>query len=123
MLLQTRNFTAPCFTPKTTTPTHPSNSISFRSTKCSVSTQLELKTDNNITKPFPAEVSRTIMDLARAGTLSTLTQQGWPIGIGVRFAVDSENGNPFFYFNHNSIPTANHNIHAPSSLHVKVFFY
>ncbi|KAL5072301.1 hypothetical protein RYX36_011285 [Vicia faba] len=123
MLLQTRNFSAPChFTPKTTTKisTNPSNSISFRSTKCSISTQLELKTDNKITKPFPAEVSRTIMDLATAGTFSTLTQQGCPIGIGVRFAVDSDNGNPFFYFNHNSIPTAYHKIHdTPSSLHVK----
>ncbi|PNX82286.1 proton gradient regulation 7, partial [Trifolium pratense] len=59
------------------------------------------------------------MDLARVGTLSTLTQQGFPIGIGVRFVVDSEDGNPFFYFNHNSIPITNNNIDTPSSLHVK----
>lgn len=127
MLLQTRNFTAPsCFTPTTKTntkiSTHPSNSISFRNTKCSVtvSTQLEQsKTENKIKKPFPAEVSRTIMDLARTGTLSTLTQQGYPLGVGVRFVVDSQDGNPFFYFNHNAIPTTNNNIDTPSSLHVK----
>jgi hypothetical protein len=130
MLLQTRHFTAPCFTPtkptSTTTSkisTHSSNSISFRNTKCSISTTQfeELKTDNKIKKPFPAEVSRTIMDLARVGTLSTLTQQGFPIGIGVRFVVDSEDGNPFLYFNHNSIPITNNNIDTPSSLHVKVY--
>jgi hypothetical protein len=129
MLLQTRHFTAPCFTPTkpTTTTTkistHSSNSISFRNTKCSISTTQfeELKTDNKIKKPFPAEVSRTIMDLARVGTLSTLTQQGFPIGIGVRFVVDSEDGNPFLYFNHNSIPITNNNIDTPSSLHVKVY--
>jgi len=125
MLLQTRNFTAPsCFTPTTKTntkiSTYPSNSISFRNTKCSVT----VSTENKIKKPFPAEVSRTIMDLARVGTLSTLTQQGYPLGVGVRFVVDSEDGNPFFYFNHNAIPTTNDNIHTPSSLHVKVFkFY
>lgn len=127
MLLQTRNFSAPHFTPKTTTTNKiplysPSNSISFRSTKCSISSpQLELKIDNNkITKPFPSEVSRTVMDLARVGTLSTLTQQGHPLGIGVRFVVDSEDGTPFFYFNHNAIPTTNNNINTPSSLHVQV---
>lgn len=30
------------------------------------------------------------MELANVGTLSTLTQQSWPLGIGVRFAVDPE---------------------------------
>ncbi|KAK8352871.1 hypothetical protein V6Z12_A05G121800 [Gossypium hirsutum] len=41
-------------------------------------------------KPFPAEVSRTIMELSSIGTLSTLAQDGWPLGVGVRFAVDAE---------------------------------
>ncbi|PIN15252.1 hypothetical protein CDL12_12104 [Handroanthus impetiginosus] len=63
--------------------------------KCSVSVvsdppQLEL-TNNH--KPFPAEVSRTIVELSYVGTLSTLTQEGSPLGFGVRFAVDL-NGTP-----------------------------
>lgn len=49
-------------------------------------------------KPFPAEVSRTIAELASSATLSALTQDGWPLGIGVRFSVDSE-GTPLLCFN------------------------
>ncbi|XP_020227172.1 glutamyl-tRNA reductase-binding protein, chloroplastic [Cajanus cajan] len=81
--------------------------------KCSVSssTQLEMKSESK-TKPYPAEVSRTIMELARVGTLSTLTQEGWPLGTGVRFAVDPEYGTPFFCF------TSSHT-NIPSSLHVQ----
>ncbi|XVE89258.1 hypothetical protein DITRI_Ditri19aG0188800 [Diplodiscus trichospermus] len=41
-------------------------------------------------KPLPAEVSRTIMELSCIGTLSTIAQDGWPLGVGVRFAVDAE---------------------------------
>ncbi|KAL4182044.1 hypothetical protein AMTRI_Chr12g240490 [Amborella trichopoda] len=41
-------------------------------------------------KPSPAEVSRTIMELSSQGTLSILTQDGCPLGIGVRFVVDSQ---------------------------------
>lgn len=57
------------------------------------------------------------MELARVGTLSTLTHEGWPLGIGVRFAVDPEEGTPFFCFNHNVI--SNNNDNTPSSLHVQ----
>ncbi|XP_068646095.1 glutamyl-tRNA reductase-binding protein, chloroplastic-like isoform X2 [Aristolochia californica] len=42
------------------------------------------------TKPSPAEVSRTIMELSSKGTLCTLNQEGWPLGIGVPFAVDPQ---------------------------------
>uniref|UniRef100_A0A2P2JLH5 DUF2470 domain-containing protein n=1 Tax=Rhizophora mucronata TaxID=61149 RepID=A0A2P2JLH5_RHIMU len=62
--------------------------------KCSVSTfsqptQVGLSSKSN--RPFPAEVSRTIMELSSVGTLSTLTpEEGWPLGLGVRFAVDDE---------------------------------
>ncbi|GER52308.1 peptidyl-tRNA hydrolase [Striga asiatica] len=49
-------------------------------------------------EPFPAEVSRTIVELSSVGTLSTLTQDGSPLGYGVRFAVDV-NGIPVSCFN------------------------
>ncbi|EPS68214.1 hypothetical protein M569_06558, partial [Genlisea aurea] len=49
-------------------------------------------------KPFPAEVSRTIVSLVSAGTLSALTQEGLPLGFGVRFAVDSD-GTPIVCLN------------------------
>ncbi|KAL3528508.1 hypothetical protein ACH5RR_007830 [Cinchona calisaya] len=74
-------------------------------------------------KPFPAEVSRTIMELSSVATLSNLSQQeseegeGWPLGIGVRFAVDSE-GTPILCLNPSnsiSIPT-----NIRSSLHVQL---
>ncbi|KAJ1409985.1 heme oxygenase HugZ-like superfamily [Sesbania bispinosa] len=118
MLLQTRHFGAPWVTVTPTNSRKTSSKISwFRPIKCSVSTtHLELEVKSNSKKPFPAEVSRTIMELARVGTLSTLTQEGWPLGIGVRFAVDPEEGTPFFSFNHNAIPTNNS---IPSSLHVQ----
>ncbi|CAI0442225.1 unnamed protein product [Linum tenue] len=45
-------------------------------------------------KPFPAEVSRTIVELSSVATLSTVTQQGCPLGVSVRFAVDDEDGTP-----------------------------
>lgn len=52
---------------------------------------LELTGDNP--RPLPAEISRTIVELSRVGTLSTLAQDGSPLGFGVRFALDF-NGTP-----------------------------
>lgn len=133
-MLSTRHF-ALSFTPlKPSKETHfnafsSPKRVSFRNSslnktrklKCSLSTlsetsQLELKANNNNNKPFPAEVSRTIMELATVGTLSTLTQEGQPLGLGVRFAVDSE-GTPVL-----SLNTTNKHLSfdARSSLHVQV---
>ncbi|CAN4089252.1 unnamed protein product [Withania somnifera] len=50
-------------------------------------------------KPLAAEVSRTIVELCSVGTLSTPTLDGWPLGIGVRFAVDPH-GTPLLFLNH-----------------------
>ncbi|XP_061355951.1 glutamyl-tRNA reductase-binding protein, chloroplastic [Gastrolobium bilobum] len=117
MLLQTRHFCAPwpCPTPTTNRKSKLSSFVSLVTPKCSVSNSTHLELSK---KPFPAEVSRTIMELARVGTLSTLThdREGWPLGIGVRFAVDPEEGTPLFFFNH-TLTTNNNNI--PSSLHVQ----
>ncbi|KAF9613693.1 hypothetical protein IFM89_010135 [Coptis chinensis] len=67
----------------------PSLKTSFQALRCSLSTVSELKEKMVIKKPCPAEVCRTIVELSSSGTLSTVTQQGWPIGTGVHFAVDS----------------------------------
>lgn len=67
-------------------------------------------------KPFPAEVSRTIVELASVGTLSTLNQEGWPLGIGVRFAVDTE-GTPVLCLNGSN---RQFSIDRRSSLHVQL---
>ncbi|KAI3786247.1 hypothetical protein L1987_45382 [Smallanthus sonchifolius] len=56
--------------------------------RCSVSVAPDVQATNN--KPSPAEVSRTIMELSSVGTLSTAAQDTWPLGVGVRFAVDPE---------------------------------
>ncbi|XP_016175229.1 uncharacterized protein LOC107617868 isoform X1 [Arachis ipaensis] len=85
---------------------HFSNFSSFKPPKCSLSAvsespHFELSTHSN-KKSFPAEVSRTIMELATVGTLSALTNEGHegsssPLAIGVRFAVDPREGTPFFF--------------------------
>ncbi|KAE8009109.1 hypothetical protein FH972_005563 [Carpinus fangiana] len=89
----------------------------FRALKCSLSvvsepTHLEFRSN----KPFPAEVSRTIMELASVGTLSTLTEDNWPLGIGVRFAVDQE-GTPVLCLNASN---RQFSINKRSSLHVQL---
>ncbi|KAH7564910.1 hypothetical protein JRO89_XS09G0064300 [Xanthoceras sorbifolium] len=61
-------------------------SLSMVSDPSTATTQLEFPKD----RPFLAEVSRTIMDLSSVGTLSISTPEGWPLGVGVRFAVDHE---------------------------------
>ena len=43
-------------------------------------------------EPFPVEVSITLMELAKVGTLCTLTEEGLPRGIVVRFVVEHEHG-------------------------------
>ncbi|QCE09907.1 hypothetical protein DEO72_LG10g1130 [Vigna unguiculata] len=43
----------------------------------------------------------------------TLTEEGLPLGIGVRFIVEPEHGTPWFFFN------SSDNINIPSSLHVQ----
>ncbi|KAF5451894.1 hypothetical protein F2P56_026953 [Juglans regia] len=89
----------------------------FRNVKCALSvisepSHREFRSD----KPFPAEVSRTIMELASVGTLSTLNQEGWPLGIGVRYAVDPE-GTPVLCLN-TSIRQSS--MDRRSSLHVQL---
>lgn len=49
-------------------------------------------------KPNKAEVSRTIVELSSVGTLSGFGQESWPLGVGVRFAVDNE-GTPVLCLN------------------------
>lgn len=70
-------------------------------------------------KPFPAEVSRTIVELSSAGTLSTLTREGWPLSVGVRFAVDDE-GTPVLCLS-NSL--RQYSVDKRSSLHVQVCMF
>ncbi|CAH2050585.1 unnamed protein product [Thlaspi arvense] len=94
------------------------SSPSFKPLKCSLSvvsepTHMESTSHH---KPFPAEVSRTIMELSSVGTLSTLNQDGWPLGIGVRFAVDAE-GTPVLCLNASN---RQFSLDRRSSLHVQL---
>lgn len=96
---------------------NPFRRTSFKAPKCKLSavaepTHLELRSN----MPFPSEVSRTIMELASVGTLSMLSQEGWPLGIGVRFAVDPV-GTPVLCLN-----ASNGKFYedSRSSLHVQV---
>ncbi|CAN6701502.1 unnamed protein product [Malus baccata var. baccata] len=129
MLLQTQSLTthlslplppskpSPKFPSFTPIKQNPFRRTRFRALRCSLSavsepTQLETKTH----KPVPAEVSRTIMELVSVGTLSTLTQEGWPLGIGVRFAVDPE-GTPVLCLNASN---RQFSIDRRSSFHVQL---
>ncbi|XP_022724776.1 glutamyl-tRNA reductase-binding protein, chloroplastic [Durio zibethinus] len=67
-------------------------------------------------KPFPAEVSRTIMELSCMGTLSTIAQDGWPLSVGVKFAVDPE-GTPVLCF---AQASRLHSLDKRSALHVQL---
>ncbi|GAB4849961.1 hypothetical protein Ancab_029261 [Ancistrocladus abbreviatus] len=96
---------------------NPSPKSIFKSVKCSISVVSEPAHIELIqTKPFPAEVSRTIMELSSAGTLCTLTHDGWPLGLGVRFAVDG-NGTPILCLNSSD---AQFSMDKRSSLHVQL---
>ena len=76
--------------------------------------QLELSDNNR--RPFPAEVTRTVLELSTVGTLSTLSQDdGSPLGFGVRFALDF-NGTPILCLNHGFSADTK----RACSLHVKV---
>ncbi|OIT06395.1 PREDICTED: glutamyl-tRNA reductase-binding protein, chloroplastic isoform X1 [Nicotiana attenuata] len=75
------------------------------------------KTNNG--KPYPAEVSRTIMELSSVGTLSAPTQDGWPLGIGVRFAVDPH-GTPVLFLND---ATSKLSVNCKSTIHVQLEQY
>ncbi|XVF86185.1 hypothetical protein PTKIN_Ptkin18bG0019800 [Pterospermum kingtungense] len=86
----------------------------FTSTSCSLSTVSSLTAIRH--KPFPAEVSRTILELSSIGTLSAITQNGCPLGIGVRFAVDAE-GTPVLCLPHASTLFSHD---KRSSLHVQL---
>ncbi|KAL9691083.1 hypothetical protein QQ045_011500 [Rhodiola kirilowii] len=70
--------------------------------RCSLSAiadpaQLKSSASDNY-RPLPAENSRTIMELASVGTLSTISHGGWPLGFGVQFAVDGQ-GTPVLCLN------------------------
>lgn len=95
--------------------------FSIGSLRCAVSVVSEpiLSDITNNGKPSPAEVSRTILELSSVGTLSTPTQDGWPLGIGVRFAVDPH-GTPLLFLNHS---TSNFALNSKSSFLVQVTFY
>ncbi|AEE76475.1 unnamed protein product [Arabidopsis thaliana] len=86
----------------------PSRPISLR---CSVSTTLDTPATASTHKPFPAEVSRSIMELSSVGTLSTLTHDGWPLGVGVRFAVDKD-GTPVLCLNRSVSPDKRSALHV-----------
>ncbi|ESQ47623.1 hypothetical protein EUTSA_v10021146mg [Eutrema salsugineum] len=94
----------------------PSRPISLR---CSVSTASDTPStathhhhlSASTHKPYPAEVSRSIMELSSVGTLSTLTHDGWPLGVGVRFAVDQD-GTPVLSLNRTLSPDKRSALHV-----------
>ncbi|CAF2099585.1 hypothetical protein HID58_019012 [Brassica napus] len=113
MKLQTQSFALNLLpSPKFCKPIVKRDPIS--SLRCSVSTPLTA-TNHQLSasshKPFPAEVSRSIMELSSVGTLSTLTRDGWPLGVGVRFAVDGD-GTPVLCLNRALSPDKRSALHV-----------
>ncbi|KAJ4954005.1 hypothetical protein NE237_030837 [Protea cynaroides] len=77
---------------------NPVSSFSFQSLRCSLSVVTEPTQKELPKKPSPAEISRTIMELSSVGSLCTSSQEGLPLCIAVRFAVDPE-GMPILCLN------------------------
>lgn len=91
----------------------------FQAPRCSISVAEIAPKEDLLTKPSPAEVSRTIMELSSVGTLSTLAQDGWPLGIGVQFVVDEE-GTPILCLNASN---QQFSVDDRCSLHVQVLSF
>lgn len=70
-------------------------------------------------RPSAAEAARTVVDICTEGTLSTLSQDGWPLGTSVRFAVDGE-GNPVFRLAVSALHTGHVRAESRCSLHVQL---
>ncbi|KAK9066133.1 hypothetical protein SSX86_013454 [Deinandra increscens subsp. villosa] len=102
-------------------PLHKSSSSSPVSVRCSVSVAPPPASSIAIinSKPSPAEVSRTIMELSSVGTFSTATQDAWPLGVGVRFAVDPQ-GTPIVSLNHFATAASAASEEKRSSLNVQL---
>ncbi|GKE46362.1 glutamyl-tRNA reductase-binding protein, chloroplastic [Tanacetum coccineum] len=86
----------------------------------STTTTSVVSLDKNQNKPSAGEVARTIMELSSVGTLSSITNNNLSC-VGVRFAVDPENGSPIVSLNP-SIHHHSNNI-TTSTLNVQVFIY
>jgi hypothetical protein len=69
-------------------------------------------------RPTAAEAARTVMEVCVDGTLSTLSQDGWPLGTEVRFAVDVE-GNPVLRLQPSALHTKNLLSDSRCSLHAQ----
>ncbi|KAK8964600.1 hypothetical protein KSP40_PGU011712 [Platanthera guangdongensis] len=61
----------------------------FSGIQCSA-LSVPIHTSKFNSKTSPAEVSRTIMELSSTGTLSAISSDGYPLGIGARFVVDAQ---------------------------------
>uniref|UniRef100_A0A0D6R142 DUF2470 domain-containing protein n=1 Tax=Araucaria cunninghamii TaxID=56994 RepID=A0A0D6R142_ARACU len=71
------------------------------------------------TRPSPAETCRTVMELCSEGTLCTLTEDGWPFGTGVEFALDVQ-GMPVLCFDPLSVQAQHVLVHKRCSLHAQL---
>jgi hypothetical protein len=72
-------------------------------------------------RPTPAEAARTVMEVCVEGTLSTLSEDGWPLGTEIRFALDVD-GNPVFSLQPSASHTRNLLSDSRCSLHAQVSF-
>lgn len=96
---------------------------SSRAPRCNVSIgKVENVADGSMglqTRPPPAETCRTLMELSLEGTLCTLTQDGWPFGDAVEFAVDAQ-GMPVLCLDPLSMHSQHVSLNKLCSLHVKL---
>nr|XP_024388101.1 glutamyl-tRNA reductase-binding protein, chloroplastic-like isoform X2 [Physcomitrium patens] len=70
-------------------------------------------------RPTPAEAARTVMETCKEGTLSTLSEDGWPLGTEVKFVVDME-GNPVLRLQPGALHTQHIFQDSRCSLHVQL---
>ncbi len=70
-------------------------------------------------KPSPAETARTVIDICREGTLSTLGADGAPLGTPVAFSLDKKTGQPLVELAREGIEAQNLARDARCSLQVQ----
>ena len=70
-------------------------------------------------RPTPEQCARTLVDIAERGTLSTTTEDGWPMGTHCAYLLDGV-GQPLLRLRADALHTAHVGRDARCSLYVQV---
>mmetsp|Transcript_34420 Transcript_34420/g.65773 ORF Transcript_34420/g.65773 Transcript_34420/m.65773 type:complete len:335 (-) Transcript_34420:487-1491(-) len=92
-----------------------------RNVGVSASTAPEDTVDDELARPNSAQMVRNIMEISPAGTLATVTEDGWPLGTYMPFVLNS-NADPILKLRSSAIHTKNLMADPRCSLYVRTEF-